>query len=129
MDFERRTAVWVTVEEAFAFFAEPANLPLYVPAMTLDESIAVEGDPGADPDADAGPARAEARFVPDRANHRIEWGTPSGDYRGSIELSQGSPNSTDVRIRLTVRDDADAAKVQQLLDQAASNIVRRVPGR
>lgn len=129
MDFERRTVAFVPVEQAFAFFADPANLPLYVPAMTLDESIAVEGDPAAADDAEAGPARPEPRFVPDRANHRIEWGEPGAAYGGAIELTQGSPNSTDVRIRLHTRDDIDEAKVRELLDQAARSIGRRLSGR
>jgi hypothetical protein len=129
VDFERRTVVFVTVEQAFEFFADPANLPLYVPAMTLDESIAVEGDPGAEPDAEAGPARTQPRFVPDRANHRIEWGEAGEAYGGSIELRQGSPNSTDVQIRLRTRDDADEAKVRELLDQAARSILRRLTAR
>ena len=48
MDFERRTTVWVGVEEAFDFFADTANLPLYVPTVRLEEAVAVDGDPDAD---------------------------------------------------------------------------------
>ena len=49
MDFERRTTVWVGVEEAFDFFADPANLPKK--GDEVDESTSVgelaDVEPGA----------------------------------------------------------------------------------
>ena len=74
MDFERKTTVWVGVEDAFDFFADPANMPLYVPTVTLEEAIAVDGDPESEPDAEAGAVGPQATFVPDRNEHRVQPG-------------------------------------------------------
>src|SRR5215204_2455642 len=70
MEFERRTTVWVGPDEAFEFFADPANLPLYVPTVTFEEAIAVDGDPAAEPDVEAGAGGPQAHFLPDRKARR-----------------------------------------------------------
>jgi hypothetical protein len=129
MDFERRTTVWVGVEQAFDFFADPANLPLYVPTVRLEESVAVDGDPEAEPDPELGSAGAQARFVPDRKTHRIEWGLPGDDYGGSIEVAPGTASSSDVTIRLHTRDDVDEAEVRQMIEQMVRTVGRHLSGR
>ena len=129
MDFERKTTVWVGVEDAFEFFADPANLPLYVPTVTLEEAIAVDGDPEAEPDAEAGSTGPQATFVPDRAEHRITWSLPGDDYAGSIEIRQGTPSSSDLTIRLHTRDDVDRATVEAFVEEAARNLRRVLPAR
>jgi hypothetical protein len=129
MDFERRTTVWVGVEEAFDFFADPANLPLYVPTVRLEEAVAVDGDPEAAPDPELGSAGAQARFVPDRKAHRIEWGIAGEDYGGSIEVVPGTASSSDVTIRLHTRDDVDEAEVRQMIEQVVRTIGRHLSGR
>jgi hypothetical protein len=129
MDFERKTTVWVGVEEAFDFFADPANLPLYVPTVTLEEAVAVDGDPEAEPDPELGTGEPQAHFLPDRAAHRVEWGLPGGEYGGSIEIKQGTPSSSDVTIRLHTRDDVDEAQVRQMVEQVVRTIGRHLSGR
>ncbi len=129
MDFERRTTVWVGPDEAFEFFADPANLPLYVPNVKLEEAIAVDGDPDAAPDAEAGSTGPQARFLPDRGNHRVEWGLPGDTYGGSIEIRQGTPSSSDLTIRLHTGDDVDADQVRQMLEQVARTLGRLLSGR
>jgi hypothetical protein len=129
MDFERRTTVWVGVEEAFAFFADPANLPLYVPTVRLEEAVAVDGDPEASPDPELGSADPQARFVPDRKAHRIEWGIEGEDYGGSIEVAPGTASSSDLVIRLHTRDDVDEAEVRQMSEQVVRSLGRHLSGR
>ena len=129
MDFERRTTVWVGVEEAFDFFADPANLPLYVPTVRLEEAVAVDGDPGATPDPELGSAGPEARFVPDRKSHRIEWGIAGESYGGSIEIMPGTASSSDLVIRLHTRDDVDEAEVRQMIEQVVRTVGRHLSGR
>jgi|tagenome__1003787_1003787.scaffolds.fasta_scaffold20813296_1 hypothetical protein len=129
MDFERRTTVWVGVEEAFDFFADPANLPLYVPTVTLEEAIAVDGDPAAEPDAEAGTAGPEATFLPDRHAHRVTWSLPGGGYEGSIEVKQGTASSSDVTIRLHTGDDVDDEQVKAMIEQVVRTLGRRLSGR
>jgi hypothetical protein len=129
MEFERRTTVWVGPDEAFEFFADPANLPLYVPTVQLEEAIAVDGDPSAEPDREAGAAAGEARFVPDRAARRVEWGIPGEAYGGSIEIAPGTASSSDVTIRLHTRDDVDEEQVRQMIEQVVRTIGRHLSGR
>jgi hypothetical protein len=129
MDFERRTTVWVGPDEAFEFFADPANLPLYVPTVRLEEAIAVDGDPAAEPDAEAGSAGELAHFLPDRKARRVEWGLPGDAYGGSIEVAQGTPSSSDVTIRIRTRDDVDEAEVKQMIEQVVRTIGRHLSGR
>ena len=129
MDFERRTTVWVGPDEAFEFFANPANLPLYVPTVQLEEAIAVDGDPDAEPDAEAGSTGELARFLPDRKARRVEWGVPGGDYGGSIEVAQGTASSSDVTIRIHTRDDVDGEQVKQMIEQVVRTLGRRLSGR
>ncbi|HEX5827105.1 MAG TPA: hypothetical protein VFY23_06270 [Candidatus Limnocylindrales bacterium] len=129
MDFERRTTVWVGVDEAFDFFADPANLPLYVPTVTLEEAVAVDGDPGAEPDPELGRGEPLAHFLPDRNTHRVEWGLPGGEYGGSIEVGKGTASSSDVTIRLHTRDDVDEAQVRQMIEQVVRTLGRHLSGR
>jgi len=129
MDFERRTTVWVGPDEAFEFFADPANLPLYVPTVKLEEAIAVDGDPDAAPDAEAGSSGELARFLPDRRGRRVEWGLPDGEYGGSIEIAQGTASSSDVTIRLHTRDDVDEEQVRQMIEQVVRTVGRHLSGR
>lgn len=129
MDFERKTTVWVGVEEAFDFFADPANLPLYVPTVKLEEAVAVDGDPAAEPDPELGKGEPVAHFLPDRKAHRVEWGLPGGEYGGSIEVRQGTASSSDVTIRLHTRDDVDADQVKQMVEQVVRTLGRHLSGR
>ena len=129
MDFERRTTVWVSPDQAFEFFADPANLPLYVPTVKLEEAIAVDGDPEAEPDTEAGSAGPQARFLPDRKARRIDWGLAADGYGGSIEIKQGTPSSSDLTIRLHTREDVDRAQVEQMIEQVVRTVGRHLSGR
>lgn len=129
MDFERRTTVWVRPDQAFEFFADPANLPLYVPTVRFEEAIAVDGDPDAEPDTEAGPGDPIATFVPDRANRRVEWSIPGGAYAGSIDIAPGTASSTDLVIRVHTGDDVDAEQVRGLIEQVVRTLGRHLSGR
>jgi hypothetical protein len=131
-DFERTTAVGVPADAALDFFADTANLPLYVTTMTLVETIAIDGDPDAEPEEGAPPPAREPaaapRFLVDRREHRVEWG--SGDaYSGSITVKPSTPSMSDVTIRLHTRDDADPDEVRKVIEQTVRNIQRRLSGR
>jgi hypothetical protein len=129
MDFERKTTVWVGVEDAFDFFADPANMPLYVPTVTLEEAIAVDGDPESEPDAEAGAGGPQATFVPDRNEHRVSWSLPGVEYNGSIEVKPGTASSSDLLIRVHTADDVDAEQVRQMIEQVVRTLGRHLSGR
>lgn len=128
-EFERTTAVAATAEAVLDFLQEPANLPAWMPAVTLVESIAVDGDPDVppDPEADAAPADAVARFHVDRAARTVEWGI--GSYAATAEVRPLTPSMTNVAIRLRTPDDADQDAIRAMLDQAARGLGRRLTAR
>jgi hypothetical protein len=127
-DFERSTMVWVSPDLAFAYLADPLHLPEYVPVMHHAGTDADEGERFMDP---ASPdAREPVTFLADEATRRIIWGRADTPYSGSIEVTDGVADGTArVTIHLHTRDDAPRAETEQLLDQAARALLRRLSGR
>jgi len=118
-------------EAAFELLSDPVRLPDYVPTLTLEDSIAIEGD--VDPDEasvlaerDGAP---EAGFVADRRTRTMTWGRPGGDYHGSLTVAEGTTSTSNVTIRLHTRNDADADAVAKAVEQAVSGIRRLVARR
>lgn len=128
-DFERSTTVGVGADAAFAFLSDPARIPDYVQTMTLVESVAVDGDPMVAAEEDAHHEVPEARFLADAGTRRIEWGESGAGYGGSMTVSAGTASTSQVTIRLHVRDDADHAEVDRLFDQTIRNLQRLLSGR
>jgi hypothetical protein len=128
-DFERSTTVGVGAEAAFAFLSDPSRVSEYVSPMTHDDSIAIDGDPEAADETDAGERLAEARFVADAAHGTIEWGMPGDAYEGSFTVTPGTASTSQVTIRLHVRDDADAAAVERVLGESVRSLQRLLSGR
>jgi hypothetical protein len=114
---------------AFDYLSDPVRLPEYVPTMRLEDSTAVEGELDVDADLRERDGAPDAGFVADRKTRRIEWGRPGSDYGGSIVVAAGTTNTSSVTIRLHTRDDADAAEVTRVFDQAVTNIRRLLLGR
>jgi hypothetical protein len=114
---------------AFEFLSDPVRLPEYVPTMRLEDSTAVEGELDVDADLRERDGAPDAGFVADRKTRHIEWGRPGSDYGGSIDVAQGTTNTSGVTIRLHTRDDADADEVNRVFEQAVANIRRLLLGR
>jgi len=128
-EYERSTTVGVGADAAFAFLSDPEHLPQYVSAMALVDAVAVDGDPGAEPERDAREVAPEARFLADAATRRIEWGLPGAEYGGSMTVTQGTASTSGVTIRLHIRDDADRDGVEKMLDQTIRSLQRLLSGR
>jgi hypothetical protein len=128
-EFERSTTVGVGADAAFAFLSDPEHLPQYVSAMALVDDVAVDGDPEAAPEREAREIAPEARLLADAATRRIEWGEPGAAYGGSMTVSPGTASTSGLTIRLRVRDDADQAAIERMLDQAVRNLQRLLSGR
>jgi Polyketide cyclase / dehydrase and lipid transport len=128
-DFERSTTVGVGADAAFAFLSDPSRVSEYVSPMTLDDSIAVDGDPEAPDEPDAGERLAEAHFLADAATRTVEWGMPGEPYQGSFTVTPGTTSTSQITIRLHVRDDADSAAVERVLGQSVRSLQRLLSGR
>ncbi len=128
-DFERTTTVGVGAEAAFAFLADPTHVSRYVSPMSLVDSIAIDGDPDAADEPDAGERFKPARFVADAGQGTIEWGMPGDEYEGSFKVERGTASTSQVTIRLHVRDDADAAAMERVLGESVRSLQRLLSGR
>ena len=124
VDFERTFTVGVGADAAFAYLADPVHLPDYLPTVAHVESIAIDGSD--DPDAEA--TGAPTRFLPDAGSRRIEWGRPDSGYEGSFTVEPGTTSTSQVTIRLHLRDDAPAEEIERMLAQAARSIGSKVRG-
>jgi Polyketide cyclase / dehydrase and lipid transport len=128
-DFERSTTVGVGADAAFAYLSDPEHLPQYVSAMALVDDVAVDGDPAVEPERDAREVAPEARLLADAATRTVEWGRPGADYGGSMSVAVGTASTSQVVIRLHVRDDADRAGIDRMLDETVRNLQRLLSGR
>ena len=79
-----------------------------------------------DPDAEA--TGEPTRFLPDAGARRIEWGRPGSGYEGSFTVEPGTTSTSQVTIRLRLRDDAPAEEIERMLAQAARSIGSKVRG-
>jgi carbon monoxide dehydrogenase subunit G len=125
VDLERTTTVGMGADAAFAVLADPARVPEYVPVVTLVESVVEDGDAPAAIAAGGG----ETRFFVDAGARRIEWGEEGASYSGSMTVAPGTASTSQLTVRLHVRDDADRAKVEEVMDQALRGLRRMLSGR
>ena len=116
-------------DEAFELLSDPVRLPDYVPTLRLEDSTAVEGELDVDADLADRDGAPTAGFTADRATRRIDWGNPSPDYGGSIEVAESTTNTSRVTLRLHVREGADEAEVTRVVDQAVANMRRLLSSR
>jgi hypothetical protein len=123
-DLERTFLVMATADAAFDLLADPARLPDYVPTLRLEDAIAIEGEADADETIDERAGAPEAGFLADRRTRTITWARPEHDYSGSISVAEGTTMTSNVTVRLHVRDDADADAVAAKVDEAVSSIRR-----
>ncbi len=124
MDFERTFTVGVGADAAFAYLADPVHLPDYLPTVVHVDSVAIDG--ADDPDAEA--TGEPTRFLPDAGARRIEWGRAGSGYEGSFTVEPGTASTSQVTIRLRLRDDAPAEEIERMLAQAARSIGSKVRG-
>lgn len=115
-------------DAAFDVLSDPIRLPEYVPALRLEDSIAIEGE--ADPDVDiaARDGAPAAGFIADRKTRTITWARPERDYRGSITISQRTASTSDIAVTLHTGPDTDAVEVAKVFDDAISRMRRVLTG-
>ncbi len=121
---ERTFTVMSGADAAFDFLSDPVRLPEYVPTVRLEDSTAVEGELDVDADLGARDGAPDAGFFADRKTRHIEWGRPGDAYGGSIDVAAGTTSTSDITVRLRTRENADAAEVGRVFDQAVANIKR-----
>ncbi|PXA67977.1 SRPBCC family protein [Cryobacterium arcticum] len=125
------TSLPQSLDDSFAFMADPRNLPYYFPRITSAELVgpelvrttAVIDTDGADDD-NSEPVTADAWFRSDSATHEISWGSPDNDqYHGRLTAEAGD-NST--RLNLSITCPASYPGIQDSLDQALISIAAKL---
>ncbi|TFD87020.1 hypothetical protein E3T61_14235 [Cryobacterium lactosi] len=120
-----------SLDDSFAFMADPRNLPYYFPRITSAELVgpelvrttAVINTDGAD-DASGEPVTADAWFRSDPAKHEISWGSPDNDeYHGTLVAEQGESST---RLHLTLATSASYPGIQDSLDEALTSIAAKL---
>ncbi|MEV4411308.1 SRPBCC family protein [Catellatospora sp. NPDC049609] len=117
------------VTAAFAYLADPANLPQYFPHMTsakLVEPELVQTTAVVDTDGDGVEEKVSGRawFHADRDAHEISWGSPGSDeYSGSLKVTEAGGSSL---LKLRIHTTEDHPGVQESLDEALESIARRL---
>lgn len=129
-DFERRTTLALDADAAFELLAEPAKLPLWLIGVSLEESVAVDGDPDHqdEGEGEAGAAAPAASFVADRHSRRIEWAAPSGAYSATLEVQPMMAGMSAITVRLETGDPVDATAARAALDDMVKRLQRALTG-
>lgn len=121
----------VSLDDSFAFLADPRNLPHYFPRITSAELVspelvrttAVIDTDGAD-DNNGEPVTSDAWFRSDPSSHEISWGSPDNDhYQGKLAAEEGDDST---RLNLTITTPASYPGIQDSLDQALSSIAAKL---
>ena len=115
MEHEHTEHVAAPPDAVYAAIAEPDNLPHYVPQVTgvergAADKLIVEAR------YEGHTQRGEAWFRSDASRRRIEWGAPSSDYHGWIEVSPDAEGSRLTLFLATSRGDASDSEVMGTLD-------------
>jgi hypothetical protein len=122
-EYERTVTVAADPDAAFAFLADPRNLPRYVATMVSAEAEESERVHVA-AEVQGRHEEGDARLHVDRALRRMEWsGRHEGDYNGSLEVAAAGLGSS-VTVHIHVAHEHDAAEVERTLDETAANIAR-----
>ncbi|ANP74311.1 SRPBCC family protein [Cryobacterium arcticum] len=120
-----------SLDDSFAFIADPRNLPYYFPRITSAELVGPELvrttaviDPNGADDDNGEPVTADAWFRSDPADHVISWGSPENDeYHGRLSAEE----SDDVtRLNLTLTTSASYPGIQDSLDEALRSIAAKL---
>ncbi|GHJ47069.1 hypothetical protein Cs7R123_44110 [Catellatospora sp. TT07R-123] len=118
------------VTDAFAYLADPANLPEYFPRITSARQVGpdrVQTSAVVDTDGDGDTERVsgEAWFHTDEAKHEITWGSPEHrDYHGSLTVTRGGGESTLLSLQIDAADDHPG--IQEALDEALESIAQHL---
>lgn len=125
------TSLPQSLDDSFAFMADPRNLPYYFPRITSAELVGPELvrttaviDTDEADDDNGEPVTADAWFRSDSATHEISWGSPDNDhYHGRLTAEEGD-NVT--RLNLTITTPASYPGIQDSLDQALMSIAAKL---
>jgi uncharacterized membrane protein len=115
MEHEHTQHVAAPPDRVFAALADVGNLPRYVPQVTAAERI--DGEKvRVHARYEGHTQEGEAWFRTDDSERRIEWGSPSGNYRGWIQVDGDEDGSRLTLFLATAHGDAPDSEVMGTLD-------------
>ncbi|MBV1850709.1 hypothetical protein [Catellatospora tritici] len=116
--------------DAFAYLADPANLPEYFPKITSARQVGpelVQTTAAVDTDGDGEQERVsgQAWFHADDATHEITWGSPEHSaYHGALKMTGSGGQDTLLSLQIDAADDHPG--IQEALDEALESIARHL---
>ncbi len=115
MEHEHTQHVVAPPDRVFAALAGVGNLPRYVPQLTGAERL--DGDKiKVQARYEGHTQEGEAWFRADEFARRIEWGAPTGDYHGWIQVDGDEAGSRLTLFLVTAHGDAPDTEVMGTLD-------------
>lgn len=126
-EFERSETIESDPAAAYAFLADPRNLPKYVATMVLAEPqsrdrlrVAAE--------VAGRHEEGDASFHGDATRRRVEWGGTASGYRGWLDVAPAGDGRSRVTIHLTTTTDDESDDVDRALTETLANLKAELRG-
>lgn len=124
-DFERSMIIEADARKVYAFVADVANMPKYLPTTRHAEAqsgerVIIEGEARGKAYSDEGYLHVQTEFK------RLQWGADTHDYSGWLDVNPHEEHSH-VTVHLTFKDGQEDAIGQQRIEdslQQALNAIR-----
>lgn len=122
-DYQRSISLAAQPEAAFAFLADPDNLPRYVATVVKAEPHA-DGTVRIAAQVQGRHEEGDALLQIDAAGRRMDWSAPGdNDYSGSLQVAQ-TDEGCEVSLQLHLGRDQDEQEIDRVLDETTANIQR-----
>ena len=119
-DYERSTSVDAAPDQAFAWLADPANLPRYLPMMTHAERT--EGGLRVTANGPEGKAVVrDVRFEVDERARRFRWHPEGSEYHGTMIVEPDGGGS-----RVTARIHATPKATKEQVEDALASVLDKI---
>jgi Polyketide cyclase / dehydrase and lipid transport len=123
-DYHRVIDVQVSADQAFAFVADIANLPRFVP--TTRRAGAEQGQVHVDGVAGGRPYHDDGQIYIDADQRVMRWGSGASGYRGELSISESSDRQARIEINLHFRDGDAHTPDRQQIEQSLDASVQRL---
>ena len=99
-EFQHRQRISAPPDQVYAFVADVANLPKYVPTAKAAEALP-DGKVRVQGEAQGHRYDSDGYFRADEAARRIEWGSDERDYAGYLDVANAGDGGSDLTVHLT----------------------------
>lgn len=98
-EFQHRQRIAAPPNRVYAFVADVANLPKYVPTTKAAQAVP-GGKVQVQGEAEGHRYDSDGSFRADEAARRIEWGAEERDYSGFLDVADAGDGGSDLTVHL-----------------------------